>query len=229
VVPVQQIPATGIPAVPEPAVPLNLRNRYATTVEDVPEEEQMPDVPPPNAENAGVPRAGNQSQNAERTCRICLSGAEDGNSLAPTLLFGIPAFSCTCFWATELIVGRLISPCRCRGTMKFVHLQCLNSWRYASPNRRSVYQCDQCGYKYHFNRTQYAAIASSIYTRVGSISPSQFMFLKHLLPWPAPTSQSDSPSPLISYIPSHFLDLLFLNLLSSLTYTRSSQQSQCSS
>ena len=82
----------------------------------------------------------------------------------------------------ELMVGRLISPCRCRGTMKFVHLQCLNSWRYASPNRRSVYQCDQCGYKYHFNRTQYAAIASSIYTRVGSISPSQFMSLKHPLP-----------------------------------------------
>lgn len=116
----------------------------------------------------------------------------------------IPAFYCTRFWAAELMVGRLISPCRCRGTMKFVHLQCLNSWRYASPNRRSVYQCDQCGYKYHFNRTQYTAIASSIYTRVGSIFPSQFMSLKHPLPWPAPTSQSDSPSPFISYIPFPF-------------------------
>jgi len=67
-----------------------------------------------------------------------------------------------------LLLGRLISPCRCRGTMKFVHVHCLNSWRYASPNRRSVYQCDQCGYRYHFNRTHYAAIASSIYTRVQS-------------------------------------------------------------
>jgi hypothetical protein len=65
-----------------------------------------------------------------------------------------------------LILGRLISPCRCRGTMKFVHLSCLNSWRYASPNARSVYQCDQCGYKYNFNRTQYAAFVSSLYTRV---------------------------------------------------------------
>ena len=50
--------------------------------------------------------------------------------------------------------------------MKFVHLSCLNSWRYASPNARSVYQCDQCGYKYNFNRTQYAALVGNLYTRV---------------------------------------------------------------
>src|SRR5271155_5297676 len=70
-----------------------------------------------------------------------------------------------------LMVGRLISPCRCRGTMKFVHLSCLNSWRYASPNARSVYQCDQCGYKYNFNRTQYAAFVSNLYTRVTPLPP----------------------------------------------------------
>jgi hypothetical protein len=52
----------------------------------------MPNVPPLNAENAGVPRAGNQSQNAERTCRICLSGAEDGTSLT-SRPSGIPAFA----------------------------------------------------------------------------------------------------------------------------------------
>lgn len=64
------------------------------------------------------------------------------------------------------MLGRLISPCRCRGTMKFVHVACLNSWRYTSPNRKSVYQCDQCGYKYNFNRTKYAALVGSLYTRV---------------------------------------------------------------
>jgi len=50
--------------------------------------------------------------------------------------------------------------------MKYVHLTCLNSWRYSSPNAKSVYRCDQCGYKYNFNRTQYAAIVGSVYTRV---------------------------------------------------------------
>lgn len=83
--------------------------------------------------------------------------------LCSNRLFSLPS---PVFSERSLTPGRLISPCRCRGTMKFVHLHCLNSWRYASPNRRSVYQCDQCGYKYHFNRTHYAAIASSIYTRV---------------------------------------------------------------
>ena len=69
-------------------------------------------------------------------------------------------------YSNETYLGRLISPCRCRGTMKFVHLSCLNSWRYASPNAKSVYQCDQCGYRYNFNRTQYAAFVGSLYTRV---------------------------------------------------------------
>jgi hypothetical protein len=66
----------------------------------------------------------------------------------------------------ETYLGRLISPCRCRGTMKFVHLSCLNSWRFTSPNAKSVYQCDQCRYRYNFNRTRYAAIVGSLYTRV---------------------------------------------------------------
>jgi hypothetical protein len=54
---------------PEP-VPLNAR--YATTVEDVPdlEEENVLRV------EEQVVHRGNQ--NTERTCRICLSGAEDG-------------------------------------------------------------------------------------------------------------------------------------------------------
>jgi hypothetical protein len=76
----------------------------------------------------------------------------------------------SCLLLNRLMIGRLISPCRCRGTMKFVHLSCLNSWRYTSPNAKSVYQCDQCGYKYNFNRTQYAAIIGSLYTCVFFIS-----------------------------------------------------------
>lgn len=63
--------------------------------------------------------------------------------------------------------------------MKFVHLSCLNSWRYASPNAKSVYQCDQCGYRYHFNRTQFAAIVGSLYTRVLS-HKSPFLMIDFL-------------------------------------------------
>lgn len=48
----------------------------------------------------------------DRTCRICFCGPEE---------------------------GRLISPCLCKGSMKYVHLLCLQHWRTASANsKRSV-------------------------------------------------------------------------------------------
>ena len=113
--------------------------------DDSPEEEEL-QAPEPERLFTPPPQP-----NREKTCRICLSGQEEGTS-----------------FSYVLITGRLISPCRCRGTMKFVHLSCLNSWRYSSPNAKSVYQCDQCKYKYDFNRTKYAAIIGSFYTRVFS-------------------------------------------------------------
>jgi len=63
------------------------------------------------------------------SCRICLAGAEE---------------------------GRLFRPCRCRGTMAWVHPQCLNEWRAVSANARSFFRCDQCGYEYRVRRTRVA-------------------------------------------------------------------------
>eukprot|EP00455_Lapot_gusevi_P024616 TRINITY_DN2566_c0_g1_i2.p1 TRINITY_DN2566_c0_g1~~TRINITY_DN2566_c0_g1_i2.p1 ORF type:complete len:220 (+),score=3.68 TRINITY_DN2566_c0_g1_i2:256-915(+) len=53
--------------------------------------------------------------------------------------------------------GRLISPCVCKGSMKYVHSTCLETWRRASVNPRSYFSCENCKYKYSFRRT---AIAS---------------------------------------------------------------------
>nr|CAG8547989.1 11007_t:CDS:2 [Entrophospora candida] len=44
--------------------------------------------------------------NNDRMCRICFSGPEDEDNL-----------------------GRSISPCRCKGSMRYVHVECLNRWR----------------------------------------------------------------------------------------------------
>ena len=57
-------------------------------------------------------------------CRICFGGKEDENEL-----------------------GRLISPCLCKGSMRYVHQYCLHQWRNTSSNKKSFYQCDQCKYK----------------------------------------------------------------------------------
>jgi len=68
------------------------------------------------------------AEQEERQCRICFTGDE-------RLLF---------------------SPCRCTGSMRFVHVDCLNNWRNASRNPRSFYVCDQCGYQYNLERTRAA-------------------------------------------------------------------------
>ncbi|KAI8821659.1 uncharacterized protein EV422DRAFT_427191 [Fimicolochytrium jonesii] len=70
-----------------------------------------------------------------RICRICYGGPAEPD---------------------EPYLGRLISPCKCKGTMRFVHTGCLNEWRKVSRKKESFYQCDHCLYKYHFRRTTWA-------------------------------------------------------------------------
>ncbi|KAG0028576.1 hypothetical protein BGZ81_004591 [Podila clonocystis] len=69
----------------------------------------------------------------ERQCRICLGGVDEEDTL-----------------------GRLISPCLCKGSMKYVHVECLNAWRARSPKQESHYKCDTCKYAFSFRRTSFA-------------------------------------------------------------------------
>jgi hypothetical protein len=57
--------------------------------------------------------------------------------------------------------GRLISPCRCKGSIGYIHVDCLNMWRRMSRNNRSEHQCDQCGYHYNVQKTEMALWISS--------------------------------------------------------------------
>jgi len=70
----------------------------------------------------------------ELVCRICFSGAE---------------------------AGKLVSPCLCSGSMRFVHLECLETWRRRSANPQSYYQCENCLYRYSFRRALYAQVLRS--------------------------------------------------------------------
>lgn len=53
--------------------------------------------------------------------------------------------------------GRMISPCKCKGSMKFVHAECLQKWRELSSNRKSFFQCEQCLYKCVIFQLQYSS------------------------------------------------------------------------
>lgn len=53
-------------------------------------------------------------------------------------------------------VGRLFSPCACRGSVGLVHVECLNAWRRASANPESTLRCDMCGERYRVERAEFA-------------------------------------------------------------------------
>ena len=42
----------------------------------------------------------------------------------------------------------LINPCKCKGTSKYVHKECLNQWRTLSNNTEAYNKCFECGYTY---------------------------------------------------------------------------------
>ncbi|EPQ32477.1 uncharacterized protein PFL1_00671 [Pseudozyma flocculosa PF-1] len=109
----------------------------------------------PPAEQSGAPNFDpyhpadapqpNQQENDNANlaiCRICLEGpgdsADDGESL-----------------------GRLLSPCKCKGTMKYVHATCLDRWRALSARSSSVVSCDQCGAPYRFRKSPFVGLATS--------------------------------------------------------------------
>lgn len=57
--------------------------------------------------------------------------------------------------------NRLFSPCRCRGSMRYVHVGCLNQWRCSAANSMAHYRCDSCHYEYRVQRTQLAQLMLS--------------------------------------------------------------------
>ena len=106
--------------------------------DDAPETRAREPERPAEREHANTPDAPDDDD--PPSCRICFAGEEE---------------------------GRLFSPCRCRGTMKHVHVKCLDAWRRASqtaPNRArrgdvrgSYVACDQCHFRYRLERSEWAA------------------------------------------------------------------------
>ena len=43
---------------------------------------------------------------------------------------------------------KLIAPCKCKGTIKYVHSNCLEQWRNLNINNSRYYQCNECKYTY---------------------------------------------------------------------------------
>lgn len=106
-----------------------------------------------------------------RTCRICLETVQPtfhspslDNPNTPSFLSGRPYVS---YESPDL--GRLLRPCKCKGTSAYVHEVCLSTWRHADPHysKRNYWQCPTCGYRYRLQRLGIGRVVSSVTAQVG--------------------------------------------------------------
>ncbi|SJX60295.1 uncharacterized protein SRS1_11609 [Sporisorium reilianum f. sp. reilianum] len=98
--------------------------------------------PAPSATQPDFLEVDAEHQSNQAICRICLESASSDSSGGESL-------------------GRLLSPCRCKGTMKYVHATCLDQWRAASARSSSAVACDQCGAPYRFRKSKFVGLATS--------------------------------------------------------------------
>ena len=75
-------------------------------------------------------------------------------------------------------IDDLIYPCRCRGSAKYIHRECLNAWRNQNRNN-SFFQCNECKYEYRISRLWYASIIShpvtSLISSIGLVTCAGLM------------------------------------------------------
>ncbi|KAK0384304.1 hypothetical protein NLU13_8392 [Sarocladium strictum] len=103
-----------------------------------------------------------------RTCRICLETEEPKFPEPPSSAFGIATESSKpTYVSDDPELGRLLSPCKCKGSQKYVHEGCLNAWRLANPHAtRNFWQCPTCKFTYQMRRLRWAAVLSSKITQL---------------------------------------------------------------
>ena len=76
------------------------------------------------------------------------------NPDVPLYLFCVLSEQRSVLCCSVLAAGlSLISPCLCKGTMRYVHVSCLEQWRSTSTNPTAAYECDSCKFRYSFERS----------------------------------------------------------------------------
>lgn len=141
--------------------------------DDIPKQENQSTYRPDPRHSSPHPTQGdNQARNGEpsrprqkywppRQCRICLETVQPTYHPPFTKLPGILQFASPVTYESE--EGRLLRPCKCKGSSKYVHEGCLQSWRHADPayGRRNYWQCPTCGFRYRLARLGWGHVVSS--------------------------------------------------------------------
>ena len=99
-----------------------------------------------------------------RTCRICLEVVQPTYHTPSSNLPGILQSSVSVSYiSADQEAGRLIRPCKCKGSSRYVHEGCLQAWRHADKDygKRNYWQCPTCGFRYRLARMGWGRALSS--------------------------------------------------------------------
>ncbi|KAH9908130.1 hypothetical protein F4778DRAFT_464596 [Xylariomycetidae sp. FL2044] len=117
-------------------------------------ENPFPQPDTPGSRPTEAPRSGRRpAPGPTRQCRICMEDvAPTYEGEEPGYLDGIRNKQPKKEYISEE-GGRLICPCQCSGSVKYVHEECLRLWMLASPD---PWTCPSCKFKYQPQRLAWA-------------------------------------------------------------------------
>ena len=75
-----------------------------------------------------------------------------------------------CFEKKTTNSNPMLSPCKCNGTIKYVHERCLEKWRNVNINKPSFQTCLICRYNYILGSTETFTISQLFINRIRNIS-----------------------------------------------------------
>ena len=104
-----------------------------------------------------------------RTCRICLETVQPTyHPPSDDLLNVLQSSPSVTYESSDPEAGRLIRPCKCKGSSRYVHEGCLQAWRHADPGygKRNYWQCPTCGFRYRLERMRWGRWISSTLAQV---------------------------------------------------------------
>jgi hypothetical protein len=171
-----------------------LRNRFeegrAEPSTQVPQGKSEPESSSQQEQHQQQPKAGKKQRHWKpRTCRICLE------TVLPT--FHPPSENIPGIFQSGPSVtyesedgGRLLRPCKCRGTASYVHEGCLQAWRHADAGyaARNYFQCPTCSFRYRLQRMGWGRMISST--------------CRCLLPYLFLSLYTGAPEPITNWCPS---------------------------
>lgn len=154
----------------------DMRNRNNTTpgafaLEGEEETIHPEELSPADDVQADKPKAEEkQGHYPPRTCRICLEVVQPTYETGPEGLSGFLSPTPRVEYNSEdPESGRLIRPCKCKGSQRYVHEGCLQSWRLANPThgrQTNYYECPTCKFKYQLKRMRWSQWISSTFAQL---------------------------------------------------------------